>query len=40
MRTDCPQCRWVFVVDGSGRRHMEMRWTAPTPTTQSVHRAA
>jgi len=23
---ECPQCRWVAVVDGQGRRRMEMRW--------------
>lgn len=31
MRMDpCPQCRWVSVVDGSGHRHLEMRWIVPT----------
>ena len=36
MRTNpCPQVRWVSVVDSSGHRHMEMRWTVPTkPTVQ------
>jgi hypothetical protein len=23
---ECPQCRWVPVVDGAGRRRLEMRW--------------
>ena len=22
----CPECRWVPVVDGSGKRRLEMRW--------------
>lgn len=25
----CPECRWVPVVDGDGRRHLEMRWDRP-----------
>jgi hypothetical protein len=37
--TNCPQCRWVPVVDGSGRRRLEMRWqqplAAPAESTQS-----
>jgi hypothetical protein len=38
----CPQCTWVSVVDGSGRRRLEMRWLAPAPTvtTTAVSRAA
>ncbi len=27
----CPECRWVSVVDGSGRRRFEMRWQRPAP---------
>ncbi len=27
----CPQCRWVPVVDASGRRRLEMRWLRPAP---------
>ncbi len=27
----CPQVRWVPVVDSAGHRHMEMRWSMPTP---------
>jgi len=36
---ECPQCRWVPVVDGAGRRRLEMRWgqqgsvTALSPRT-------
>src|ERR687883_658999 len=26
----CPQVRWVPVVDSAGHRHMEMRWTVPS----------
>ena len=26
---DRPQCRWVPVVDGSGRQRLEMQWTRP-----------
>ena len=29
MRNECPECRWVSVVDGAGRRRMEMRWENP-----------
>ena len=25
----CPECRWVPVVDGAGRRRLEMRWEQP-----------
>ena len=32
MRTnDCPECRWVPVVDESGRRRLEMRWQTSAP---------
>jgi hypothetical protein len=39
---ECPECRWVSVVDGSGRRRLEMRWDLPTaaPAGESVTRAA
>jgi hypothetical protein len=37
---NCPRCRWVPVVDASGRRHMEMRWVVPTPVGRQVQRAA
>jgi hypothetical protein len=44
MRTkECPECRWVPVVDGSGRVHLEMRWQLPAPTSvtgKQVRRAA
>ncbi|WP_216870938.1 hypothetical protein [Modestobacter excelsi] len=29
----CPQCRWVPVVDESGRRRLEMRWGRPGSVT-------
>ncbi len=39
---ECPECRWVAVVDGSGRRRLEMRWNLPVaaPAAESVRRAA
>ena len=38
---NCPECRWVSVVDASGRRRMELRWAMPTPpVTQPVPKAA
>jgi hypothetical protein len=39
---ECPECRWVPVVDGSGRRRLEMRWQLPVaaPATTSLARAA
>ena len=44
----CPELRWVPVVDGAGRRRLEMRWEAPggsvvpmrTTTRVAVSRAA
>ncbi len=30
---DCPQCSWVSVVDGAGRRRLEMRWDQPRTGT-------
>ncbi len=29
----CPECRWVPVVDGNGRRRLEMRWQLSGPVT-------
>ncbi len=41
MRTqECPECRWVPVVDGSGRRRLEMRWQQPAGVTPSAVPAA
>jgi hypothetical protein len=39
---DCPECRWVTVVDGNGRRRLEMRWNLPVaaPAEESVRPAA
>jgi hypothetical protein len=38
---DCPECRWVPVVDGTGRRRLEMRWQLPiTAPRAPVDRAA
>jgi hypothetical protein len=39
---NCPECRWVPVVDGSGRRRLEMRWVRPgaTPTASTIAKAA
>ena len=31
--TDCPECRWVSVVDEAGRRRLEMRWQTSAPVT-------
>ncbi|WP_170977899.1 hypothetical protein [Blastococcus sp. CCUG 61487] len=37
MRTqENPECRWVPVVDGSGRRRLEMRWQLPVAEATSV----
>ena len=40
----CPELRWVPVVDGAGRRRLEMRWDAPVssvvPMRSAVHVAA
>ena len=30
----CPECRWVPVVDGSGRRRLEMRWQLSDRVTE------
>jgi hypothetical protein len=34
-KRNCPECHWVTVDDGSGRRRVEMRWlrAAPVGTT-------
>jgi hypothetical protein len=38
---DSPQCSWVSVVDGAGRRRLEMRWSQPgTVTTLSAQAGA
>ena len=39
---DCPECRWVPVIDGSGRRRIEMRWQLPigAPAATTLSRAA
>jgi hypothetical protein len=38
---DCPECRWVSVVEPTGRRRLEMRWQPLTVATQiQVARAA
>ena len=29
----CPEYRWVPVVDGSGKRRLEMRWQLSGPVT-------
>jgi len=34
-----PQCRWVPVVDESGRRRLEMRWVQPGTVTALAARA-
>jgi hypothetical protein len=37
---DCPECRWVSVVDASGRRRLEMRWGPAAPVAAPDSRAA
>ena len=38
---ECPECRWVSVVDPTGRRRLEMRWQPSAIATQGpVARAA
>ncbi|MDT0277578.1 hypothetical protein [Blastococcus goldschmidtiae] len=39
---ECPECRWVPVVDGAGRRRLEMRWQLPVsaPAAESLAHAA
>ena len=32
---ECPECRWVSVVDAAGRRRLEMRWESPVAPTQA-----
>ena len=40
----CPELRWVPVVDGAGRRRLEMRWEQPggsvVPMRSSVQATA
>jgi hypothetical protein len=40
--TECPECRWVPVIDRWGRRRLEMRWQLPlsAPAAESLGRAA
>ena len=38
--TECSQCRWIPVVDGSGRRRLEMRWQLPLAAPASTFAAA
>ena len=40
--TEYPECRWVPVIDGSGRRRLEMRWQLPVaaPAATTLARAA
>jgi hypothetical protein len=39
MRTqECPECRWVPVVDGAGRQRLEMRWVRPGSVTARAAR--
>jgi hypothetical protein len=37
---DCPECRWVPVVDGAGRRRLEMRWGPVAAVAVPVGRVA
>ncbi|WP_171058066.1 hypothetical protein [Modestobacter altitudinis] len=36
---DCPQCRWVPVVDEAGHRRLEMRWVRPGTVTALAGRS-
>jgi hypothetical protein len=36
----CPELRWVPVVDGAGRRRLEMRWDAPVSSVVPMRAAA
>ena len=31
---ECPECRWVSVIDSEGRRRLEMRWQSAAPVAQ------
>ena len=33
---ECPECRWVAVVDSTGRRRFEMRWQKPTAASDAA----
>ncbi len=35
-----PECRWVPVVDGSGRRRLEMRWQQPVQPAEQAEAPA
>lgn len=39
---ECPECRWVPVVDRLGKRRLEMRWQLPVapPAETTLPRAA
>jgi hypothetical protein len=38
---ECPECRWVAVVDAAGRPRLEMRWQLPAGAPEApVSRAA
>jgi hypothetical protein len=38
---ECPECKWVAVVDAAGRRRIEMRWASPVaPAAEPASRAA
>ena len=32
-QNDCPEIRWVPVIDQTGRRRLEMRWQTSAPVT-------
>jgi hypothetical protein len=32
---NCPECRWVFVLDAAGNRRLEMRWQSPVVAPQA-----
>ena len=40
--SECPECRWIPVVDASGRRRLEMRWDLPVAplAASTISRAA
>ncbi|HEY4631107.1 MAG TPA: hypothetical protein VIG96_07395 [Blastococcus sp.] len=37
---ECQECHWVVVVDGAGRRHLEMRWQPPVTAAEPVVKRA
>jgi hypothetical protein len=32
---NCPECRWVSVMDAAGNRRLEMRWQPPVVAPQA-----